>query len=244
MKTKLLCGIACFFYSVTSVSAQQQFPNGSEALFNKAMKEINPKYTTWIRSTAQQVNEKNLGEAEVKQMTSTKWAVLGAMNGQDIEAIAFLVLMQAAKSAQEDLKSIMAKVKSINDQKERLRTAVSVLNDKNQNITRARLDSIKLLSAQTSAIQKRNNPEKTQPAKASAKDSPRPNGGTLTVSRSEIDTVKDQIKNQLDSKSELGETESLRLQMAMDRMSKMMSTLSNLLKKISDTGQSITQNLK
>jgi hypothetical protein len=38
--------------------------------------------------------------------------------------------------------------------------------------------------------------------------------------------------------------ESLRLQMAMDRMSKMMSTLSNLLKKISDTASSITSNLK
>ena len=44
--------------------------------------------------------------------------------------------------------------------------------------------------------------------------------------------------------SEMGEMESLRLQMAMDRMSKMMSTLSNLLKKISDTSTSITQNLK
>ena len=38
--------------------------------------------------------------------------------------------------------------------------------------------------------------------------------------------------------------ESLRLQMAMDRMSKFMSTLSNLLKKMSDTGSTITQNLK
>lgn len=52
------------------------------------------------------------------------------------------------------------------------------------------------------------------------------------------------IKADLDSMSEMGEMESLRLQMAMDRMSKMMSTLSNLLKKISDTSQSITQNLK
>jgi hypothetical protein len=30
----------------------------------------------------------------------------------------------------------------------------------------------------------------------------------------------------------------------MDRVSKMMSTLSNILKKISDTAQTITQNLK
>jgi hypothetical protein len=44
--------------------------------------------------------------------------------------------------------------------------------------------------------------------------------------------------------SEMGETESLRLQMAMDRLSKMMSTLSNLLKKMSDTADGITRNLR
>jgi Skp family chaperone for outer membrane proteins len=48
----------------------------------------------------------------------------------------------------------------------------------------------------------------------------------------------------LDALSEMSSTESLRLQMAMDRLSKMMSTLSNLLKKISDTAGAITQNLK
>jgi hypothetical protein len=51
-------------------------------------------------------------------------------------------------------------------------------------------------------------------------------------------------KNDLDAMSELGETESLRLQMAMDRLSKMMTTLSNILKKMSDTAESITGNLK
>ena len=44
--------------------------------------------------------------------------------------------------------------------------------------------------------------------------------------------------------TENGELESLRLQMAMDRVSKTMSTLSNILKKLSDTQSSITQNLK
>src|SRR6266851_2190151 len=46
------------------------------------------------------------------------------------------------------------------------------------------------------------------------------------------------------SPSSLIETESLRLQMAMDRLSKLMSTLSNILKKISDTTDSIAANLK
>lgn len=63
-------------------------------------------------------------------------------------------------------------------------------------------------------------------------------------SKAELDASIVQVKGDLDSMSEMGETESLRLQMAMDRLSKMMSTLSNLLKKIGDTDQSITNNIK
>lgn len=44
--------------------------------------------------------------------------------------------------------------------------------------------------------------------------------------------------------SELGEMETVRLQMAMDRLTKLMTTLSNLMKKISDAASAITQNLK
>lgn len=60
----------------------------------------------------------------------------------------------------------------------------------------------------------------------------------------EIENLKHQITNQLDTMSEMGEMESLRLQMAMDRLSKLMGTLSNLLKKASETSAGITQNLK
>src|SRR3954462_2774372 len=42
------------------------------------------------------------------------YAVLGSLADGDIEALAFITLMEAAKSAQEDLKSIMAGVKAIN----------------------------------------------------------------------------------------------------------------------------------
>ena len=67
---------------------------------------------------------------------------------------------------------------------------------------------------------------------------------SITVTKAEVDGLVDKMKNDLDSMSEMGEMESLRLQMAMDRLSKMMSTLSNILKKISDTQQQITQNMK
>jgi hypothetical protein len=48
----------------------------------------------------------------------------------------------------------------------------------------------------------------------------------------------------LDSMSEMGETESLRLQMIMDRQQKLMQTISNLMKKQSDTASAIVSNLK
>ena len=53
-----------------------------------------------------------------------------------------------------------------------------------------------------------------------------------------------ELHRQLDSMSEMGEMESLRLQMAMDRLTKLMTTLSNTLKKLADTASQITQNLK
>ena len=63
---------------------------------------------------------------------------------------------------------------------------------------------------------------------------------TTDVFRNQVD----EIKNKLDSLSELGEMESLRLQMAMDRLSKFMQTLSNLLKKMEDEQSLVTQNIK
>jgi hypothetical protein len=64
------------------------------------------------------------------------------------------------------------------------------------------------------------------------------------LSRDDIRDAKETVKSKLNSISEMGEMESLRLQMAMDRLSKLMSTLSNLLKKASQTAQGITQNIK
>ena len=65
-----------------------------------------------------------------------------------------------------------------------------------------------------------------------------------TLYAKQLATEGDELLGDLDSMSELGKMERLRLQMAMDRLSKMMSTLSNLLKKLSDTSSQIVQNFK
>jgi hypothetical protein len=226
-------------------TAQEEYSASTEAevFFNSAMSQINSRHVAWIKNTAREMNARNLPSDSALSKART-YGFLGSMNGQDIEAIAFLVLMQAAKSAQEDLKAIMAHVKAINDQKASVRQVMNIMNDPKQSFTRIKLDSIKSISNQTQVIQKQNNHRNIQPVRMVALDSTKPVRANTAVTRAEIDATRDKLKNDLDSMSEMGEMESLRLQMGMDRLSKMMSTLSNILKKISDTANSIIQNLK
>ncbi|WP_319454518.1 MULTISPECIES: hypothetical protein [unclassified Mycobacterium] len=133
---------------------------------------------------------------------------LSGNDSGDIMAIAFLVQMQASKSAQEDLRAVMEQVKAISAQKKKVRAALKQRPDRG-------LDPLSVASLMSAV-----------------------------TAKAETSRVIDELKADLDSMSELGEMESLRLQMAMDRMSKMMSTLSNILKKISCTASQITQNMK
>lgn len=106
-------------------------------------------------------------------LRKTGYGLLGNMGGEDIEALVFLVLMQAAKSANEDLKSIMEETKKANEARERAR--------RQQGSEEGGLDDL---------------------------------GGMQ------------------------------KLQELMDRKSKLLSTLSNLLKKRSETEDGVVSNLK
>jgi hypothetical protein len=224
--------LGAFFLPLLAASQPKPSPE-AETLFNSMMSQINTKHVKFIKRTAVETDQLRMSDDELKSKT-TNYAVLGNISGADIEAICFLVLMQAAKSAQEDLKAIMDKVKAINEQKAKLRDALQRAKSA-QGKAGLHLDSLKFLSARTAAFMAYTNVEAVKFQKSRI---------TIKPNQTDLDNQIDQIKNDIDSMSEMGEMESLRLQMAMDRMSKMMSTLSNLLKKISDTAQSITQNLK
>jgi hypothetical protein len=117
--------------------------------------------------------------------------------GGDIATLCFLVMQEAAASAQEDINSIMESIFRIARQK----------------------DSFRRLTVKLAML-----------------------GGRMEPSL--YANLKDDVKRSLDSMTELGQSEGLRLQMAMDRLSKMMQTLSNVEKKIADTEMAIVQNLK
>ncbi len=226
----------CTLLGLSSFSNAQDipvFPEGADNFFNTVMPAINAKHSKWVRLTSVEVDETRMPDDKLT-IKVMGYAELGRMSGSDIEALAFLVLMQAAKSAQEDLKAIMAKTKAIKEQKAKLRDELNRAQSA-QGKAKLQLDSLKFLSERTKAFLAYTSIDSVKFQKSRV--------GT-NFPKADLDALIDQVKRDLDSMSEMGEMESLRLQMAMDRMNKMMSTLSNILKKISDTAQTITQNLK
>jgi uncharacterized spore protein YtfJ len=204
-----------------------------------------------------EVRRPGVGDAYGAAVAAVKAAYkqegIGSPSDADIEAMAFLVLMQAAQSAQEDLKAIMASVKTINNSREGVRQMLERLErDRAQNqglspaasVKPAPDGCIKLGVACATLAGPLDNDVDAELASALVHKAYDSAVGKGVSTKAELDSALDKAKGQLDSMSEMGEMESLRLQMAMDRMSKLMSTLSNLLKKISDTSSGIVQNIK
>ena len=235
--------LALCFFSLP-VMAQETASGEAEAFFTKAMSQINPKHVAWVKSTAKNANEKNLGEREVRNQ-ALQYGALGSLGNGDIEALVLLVMMQASKSAEEDLKAIMAKVKATNEQKKALRDAMTKLNENRQAVTRVQADSFKLLLQNRPVIQKTNTTT-VQPVRTVPRDTIR-TGKLLTsekVTMQEADDLKIKLQTNHDSLSELSEEQQLKMQMVMDRMTKANSAASNMMKKFSDAAASIIQNLK
>src|SRR5262249_13040292 len=77
-----------------------------------------------VRSVFSLLNNLDARAHEIEVVT---FNVLGSIGDQDIEAIAFIVMMEAARSAQEDLRAIMAGVKAINNAKAKQRQLLDQL---------------------------------------------------------------------------------------------------------------------
>lgn len=154
---------------------------------------------------------------------------------QAADAATAKVILEVSKSAQSDLQSMMESMKASAARKQQLRGAHG--------------PAARSPNGPSSAIAAAANPcvggdaaswriciQRVQTKLAGAKIEK----GT----KADLDLQVAARKQDLDSTSELGEMESLKLQAAMDRLAKMEATLSNVMKKASDTSASITQNMK
>ena len=176
------------------------------------------------------------------------WAALGELSGGDIEALAFIVMMEATKSAEEDLKEIMAHVKAINNAKQAQRQLMSKINrdistNLGQQDCEPPLDFSKGMGSERAYHRVLvHHPDPASPG--SLKRIPTNLWQGKIDCLWQLESIRDDLQGKLDGMSEMSEMTSLRLQMMMDRRSKFINTLSNIMKKLSDTQDSIIQNLK
>lgn len=163
----------------------------------------------------------------------------GPVAGGDIEAIAFIVLMNATQGMDQDLKTIMGQVNSINRAKESLRSLQSSVQQ--EAAASGGKSNIPCRSPFCQSL-----PERLAQLSASTANLRRPVRlqSPPAPTYASLQELQNSLKSELDSMNEMSEMESLRLQMAMDRRSKFMETLSNLMKKTSDTQSSLIANLK
>jgi hypothetical protein len=175
--------------------------------------------------------------------------ILQLSAGEDIEALAFTVLMDAAKSAREDLKQIMAEVKARNAAKQRLRELICRMNRDVVASAVAAAQGKDVVFAPNGLGGERAYHRVEIPV-----PDPESQGGVQIAvvslvdakitSLRDLEAALDAVKDKRDSLSELSEEMQLRLQLLMDRYAKLEQVLSNVLRRISDTQQSIIDNLK
>ena len=218
---------------------------------------VNRKVNDGLFSQASDVVSEALRQFRERDLTSSlggtskaPWSVLGLFQGEDVGSLAFIVMMDAVKSANEDLKAIMAEIKSVTAAKQQLRHLISKIS-RDVATNAGQIDGVPPLdfSAGMGSEEAYSNVQIPFSNCTS-------NGGGVTivptnlvngrqlVNVAQIKMIQQELQDDLDSMNEMSEMTSLRLQMAMDRRSKLVETLSNIMKKISATGDTIVQNLK
>jgi hypothetical protein len=184
----------------------------------------------------------------------------------DISEAAFIVLSMATKDMDDDIRMIMAEIKAMNAAKQKLRDMIKELdswisqemskNSRSENIENEKpgASGTKASAARPAAKITAPPPRritletKTSPVihleyvKAPTIPPLPPRNSGQTVSG--LKSMLDDIKGKLDGMNEMSEMTSLRLQMTMDRRSKFIQTLSNIMKKMSATQDALVQNIK
>ncbi len=211
---------------------------------------LTPKFRQLVEQKVKSGKYKNADEVICEALRSMEnkekvYPILGSVDGNDIEAMALIVMMEAAKSAAEDLKEIMKEIQAKNTAKQKLRELHRMVKCDIASST----GQMRLVFGKNGMGSERVYHHVLIPVEDPCSESgiklietDLHNGHITDVSM--LESIRDDLRDRLDNLSEMSEMDSLRLQMTMDRRSKFMQTLSNLLKKISETSQSITQNLK
>jgi len=161
-------------------------------------------------------------------------------SGADIEAMVFVVLMQAANDTDQDLQQIMAEVKAETAAKQKLR---DLANEVIQEAASARPGATRQ-PCRTSICQSL--PGELSPLAVTTARTKHPVRiavpGNLTYAA--LQQLGAQMQLQADGLDDLSQQDQLQLQMLMDKRSQFEQMLSNIMKSQQDTASSVVSNLK
>lgn len=169
-------------------------------------------------------------------------------SGGDIELLIALIMQQCAQDAEDDLRAILAEMQARLAAKKALRDLISRVNrDRLANEARhefnERLDYSQGLGSER-AYHRVLLPVPDPEAGGGLRWVPTDVAGGKLTRVEQFDCIVAELQSKLDSLSEMSEMTTLRLQMMMDRRSKFLEALSNIMKKISAIQAAVVQNLK
>ena len=193
-------------------------------------------------------------------------ASFAGLSRTDVSEAAFIVLSMATKDMDDDIRMIMAEIKATSAAKQKLRDLIKELNswisqEMSKHPGSEDIDNEKVEKPGTTAGAARPAVKAMAPPlrriTLETKVSPMihleyvktpvipplpPRNSGLPVSG--LESLLDDIKGKLDGLNEMSEMTSLRLQITMERRSKIIQTLSNIMKKIGTTQETLVQNIK
>jgi len=193
-------------------------------------------------------------------------ASFAGLAGKDVSEAAFIVMAMATKDMDDDLRMIMAEIKAMTAAQQQLRDLIHDLNSWNSQQMSGHHESEDIEQEETGTssapLRVVRPPRKAQtlsvrPIVLKKESSPvihleylrtpvipplPPRDSNVTIEG--LKALRDDLKGKLDGMNEMSEMTSLRLQLTMDRRSKIIQTLSQMMRKISTTQDILVQNIK
>jgi hypothetical protein len=158
----------------------------------------------------------------------------------DINALVAIVMMQTLNDSEKDLQNMMSQMQNISDAKKKLRDLLSQTQleiKSNETLDAKAMCQTALCKSLPSTLGEISN------ATANLRK-PLRIFIPAKLTYADLRTVPAQLQSALDSLNDISQEQQLQIQMLMDRRSKLIETLSNIMKTMSDSSSSIIQNIK
>jgi hypothetical protein len=205
----------------------------SADFYNKAMVQIKPAYKNYITQTAKALSHKKLNTDSLKLTMKTPGnSMFSNVTDLDISTLIQLVMQEMATENAADIKSITEKIAAINKEREALRKEEERIRE-----AAKKTEYSDTKNKTTEMEQDRQQKETTRKTIDSSKIK------SIAYTAAQAKRLAE-IKDEKDAISDMGELDNLQLQLLLEKKKKLEEMISNMMKAMGDTQNTISSNLK